>query len=185
MNLRRPYIEDVLEVLNEIQNAPNLGKKDLQHISNTRIKAVQNVAKRELSRGRFVNYISADRSIHDACTRRLNINTEEFDNAIWQWQDGRIENLKSILSKHSVNITHKNNIANILKVDNNNNKTPTASDINEPKETKRIKVENYRILRDTSLAREIKKIHKQKCQICSKTLREKIGDVLHIISLLL
>ncbi len=100
MSLRRSYIEDVLEVLHEIQNTPSWKKKD-HHISSTRKKAVQKVAMRELDQGRFTNFNSADRSIHDACTRRLNVNTNEFDTAIGQWQLGRPESLNSILSQGS------------------------------------------------------------------------------------
>jgi mRNA-degrading endonuclease RelE of RelBE toxin-antitoxin system len=171
MNLRRPYIEDVLEVLNEIHNAPNWGTISHYHISSTRIKAVQNVARRELIRGRFVNFTSADRSIHDACTRRLNINTEDLDGAIRQWQNGHPEYLQSILFKQpSITSSYKNIIDNVLISRGANDISPIASDINEPGETQRIKFENYRIIRDTFLAREIKKIHKNKCQICSKTL---------------
>ena len=81
MTLRRSYIEDVLVVLREIQNTPSW-EKEGHHISSTRKKAVQKVAKQELDRGRFANFTSADRPIHDACTRRLNINTNEFDTAI-------------------------------------------------------------------------------------------------------
>jgi hypothetical protein len=48
--------------------------------------------------------------------------------------------------------------------------TPTAADISEPIDTKRIKTETYRILRDTSLARQIKKDHGCVCQICTEKL---------------
>lgn len=44
--------------------------------------------------------------------------------------------------------------------------TPRPSDYDEPKIPDRIKLETYRILRDTKLAREMKEIHKNKCQIC-------------------
>ena len=45
--------------------------------------------------------------------------------------------------------------------------TPHASDIKEPEQPERIKLETYRILRDTKLAREVKEINDYKCQICN------------------
>jgi hypothetical protein len=50
--------------------------------------------------------------------------------------------------------------------------TPTAVDLEEPEETKRTKTEVYRILRDTLLARTLKEMHRNQCQIC--------GEVLHL-----
>jgi|SRR5581483_7982162 len=44
--------------------------------------------------------------------------------------------------------------------------TPQAADLNEPPETIRTLCATYRILRDTQLARRIKLLHKNTCQIC-------------------
>ena len=44
--------------------------------------------------------------------------------------------------------------------------TPTASDIEESKVADRVKTETYRILRDTAMARKIKQLHKNQCQLC-------------------
>ena len=49
--------------------------------------------------------------------------------------------------------------------------TPTAADLEEPKETKRMKTEVYRILRDTLLARTLKEMHQNQCQICGESLQ--------------
>lgn len=54
--------------------------------------------------------------------------------------------------------------------------TPQASDISEPKEPQRTKTEVYRVLRDTALARDLKLLHKNRCQICGTTLKLKDGD---------
>lgn len=51
--------------------------------------------------------------------------------------------------------------------------TPHASDVEEPSRPDRVAQETYRILRDTTLAREVKEQNKFRCQICRKTLRLK------------
>ncbi len=48
--------------------------------------------------------------------------------------------------------------------------TPQAKDFNEPAEPNRVLYQNYRILRDTKLARQIKSLHQFKCQICGDTI---------------
>ncbi len=48
--------------------------------------------------------------------------------------------------------------------------SPFASDLKKPEPTKRRKVETYRVLRDTSLARRIKELHQDSCQICGVKL---------------
>lgn len=52
--------------------------------------------------------------------------------------------------------------------------TPRAIDIEELSQPERVLQETYRILRDTSLARTVKKSHQYQCQICGQTL--KLGD---------
>lgn len=48
--------------------------------------------------------------------------------------------------------------------------TPQAKDFNEPTETNRVLYQNYRIIRDTKLARQIKRLYQFKCQICGNTV---------------
>ncbi|WP_310447830.1 HNH endonuclease [Thiobacillus sp.] len=50
------------------------------------------------------------------------------------------------------------------------NPTPRASDIEEAENPDRIHTEIYRILRDTALARKIKLLHKNKCQLCGSSI---------------
>jgi hypothetical protein len=50
-------------------------------------------------------------------------------------------------------------------------RTPRAEDLGEPQEPRRSRVESYRILRDTTLGRTIKALHRNQCQICDVTLR--------------
>lgn len=46
--------------------------------------------------------------------------------------------------------------------------TPQASDITDPPE--RVKTTTYRVLRDTALARRVKRMHSFECQICGDTI---------------
>lgn len=51
--------------------------------------------------------------------------------------------------------------------------TPSASDIEPPIAPERLLIETYRVLRDTELARKIKTLHKNICQICGETIKLK------------
>lgn len=173
MSLQRTYIEDVLEVLREIQNISSANKKGHQLGSFLRMEAVRTVANRELRHSRFKNFNSAQKSIGDACSRRLRpaiTNIGDFDRAVEQWLSGNPEVLRSILLPKTDSVQHRNELESLLNKVDSRFITPTAADINEPIDTKRMKVETYRILRDTALAREIKEAYKYKCQICYKTL---------------
>lgn len=48
--------------------------------------------------------------------------------------------------------------------------TPKAADLKEPDDPKRKKTEVYRILRDTLLARRLKELHGNRCQVCGDAL---------------
>lgn len=62
------------------------------------------------------------------------------------------------------------------KVDENTN-VLTAVDIEPPMDTKRTKVTENRIIRDTELSRRVKDENGYKCQICDKTLKLKGGEL--------
>jgi hypothetical protein len=49
-------------------------------------------------------------------------------------------------------------------------RTPHAEDLGKPHEVRRSRIESYRILRDTALARTIKALHRNRCQICGTAL---------------
>ncbi|MBI3533338.1 MAG: HNH endonuclease [Burkholderiales bacterium] len=53
--------------------------------------------------------------------------------------------------------------------------TPPASDIEPPSAPERLLIETYRVLRDTELARKIKALHKNTCQLCGQTVTLKDG----------
>ena len=54
--------------------------------------------------------------------------------------------------------------------------TPLASDIEPPTTSDRLLIEIYRILRDTELARKIKALHKNICQVCGETILLRNGE---------
>lgn len=54
--------------------------------------------------------------------------------------------------------------------------TPKASDIEEVEIPSRIRTEIYRILRDTALARKIKLLHKNQCQLCRNSVTLADGE---------
>lgn len=82
----RRLIEDVLDVLREIRLADS-ERRSGRSVKDVRLQAVQKVAKGELAKGRFKNWDSAEKSIHDACTRRLqrNLSAEKFDALVKRW----------------------------------------------------------------------------------------------------
>lgn len=49
--------------------------------------------------------------------------------------------------------------------------TPPASDLNEVEAPGRVLLQTYRVLRDTELARKIKRLHQDRCQLCGHTVR--------------
>jgi hypothetical protein len=48
--------------------------------------------------------------------------------------------------------------------------TPVAADLREPDAPERVLTETYRVLRDTELARKLKALHKDVCQVCGQTV---------------
>ena len=54
--------------------------------------------------------------------------------------------------------------------------TPEVSDLSEPELTQRSAINVYRILRDTSLARKLKDLHDNQCQLCDEFLEIKLGE---------
>ncbi len=172
MGLQRTYIEDVFDVIREVQNS-YIENKTGQKIANIRREAVRSVAIREFERKRFSSFHSAQESIQDACSRRLKPSVSgigEFDIAVEQWLSGSPESLESILAAKMENIQQRNEFESLLRKTGLEIFTPIAADFNEPPETQRTKIETYRILRDTALARSIKDLYKCKCQICHRTL---------------
>ncbi len=85
---------DVLAVLNEIkheyfQRLDHGRPTGEYYLRRLRQDAIERIAKRELSSGRYVNFTSAKHSIHSACTRGLmNYSVGEFDEKLGEWLAG-------------------------------------------------------------------------------------------------
>jgi hypothetical protein len=72
--------------------------------SELRKNAVRTFAEKEHQRGRFKNLDSAEKSIHDACVRRLNPDVKtiaEFDRLLADWLAGTPRRFRDILSRHA------------------------------------------------------------------------------------
>lgn len=115
----RSRIEDVLNVLRTIRaendrdapRSPDVAKfgrnrtrverelsLNVDAATVLRKKAVRLVADRERADGRFANEDSAQKSIKDACSRRLGrLTTREFDRVVAAWLSGNPEQLHSVL----------------------------------------------------------------------------------------
>jgi hypothetical protein len=97
----RSHIEDVLDVLREIRSVDSEGRAG-RSVGDVRLQAVQKVAKAEFDKGRYKNWDSAEKTIHEACTRRLqeNLSAKGFDALVKNWLSGQPEGLQSLLKKH-------------------------------------------------------------------------------------
>ena len=91
----RSRVEDVLDVLNEMRYH-FFRSGGSARVETLRQDAIELVARRELQSGRFKNRDSAEKSIHDACTRRLEqIQTiYDFDRTAAEWLTGQSNELR-------------------------------------------------------------------------------------------
>lgn len=148
-----------------------------------RLQAVQKVAKAELAKGRFKNWDSAEKSIHDACTRRLqkNLSAEEFDALVKNWLSGQPEGLQSLLRKAHGYVKNTVEVEALLHArvpvehsvvtdgdgtSYSASAVPKASDIVDAVHPERRETIVQRIIRDTETARVLKLRHRNQCQIC-------------------
>jgi len=186
--MSRSRIEDVFDVLEEIENKiSNQGRSG--QIGNLRQEAIKVIARRELQSARFKNRDSAEKSIHDACTRRLRKikNVYNFDHAVREWLNGNPDKIKKAIEfeirtnreKLLVSKFFKDTTSTVKEpqgdkttvVPKSPTPTPIASDIEEPTQTERVEQKTYRILRDTNLARTVKIENQFQCELCGKSLK--------------
>lgn len=177
----RPHIEDVLDVLREIRSVDSAGRSG-RSVKDVRLQAVQKVAKAELAKGRFKNWDSAEKSIHDACTRRLqNLSAEEFDALVKRWLSGQPEGLQSLLRRvdgYGKNTVEVESLL-LARVPVEHSVVPDgdgtsysasavlrASDIDDAVHPERRETIVQRIIRDTETARALKLRYLNQCQIC-------------------
>ena len=162
--MQRPVIVDVLDVLQEVRkihSGPGAGWS----ASRLRQEAVEAVASRELGQRRFSNKDSARKSIHDACSRRLNLKIVEFDSAVDRLLSGDPGRMETILQHVRKDVAHHAALAKLLA-----SPSRQAVDIQDAAEPERRKTLINRIIRDTEAARALKKRYQDRCQICNVAL---------------
>jgi hypothetical protein len=149
-----------------------------------RRQAVQTVAARELA-GRFANHDSAEKSIHDACARRLNLPVSKFDELVRSWLSGNPRGLQLVLAKVDGYVQNRAAVESLLTarpagyVRPGQSVAPSeaaraaplppelfASDVNDAAHPERRETILRRLIRDTATARALKLRHQNQCQIC-------------------
>lgn len=174
-----PLIEDVLHVLREILTAWS-ARGSGRSISDLRLQAIRKLAIRELAGHRFKNYDSAERSIHDACTRRLGLSAPEFDARVHRWLSGDSSELLSLLMSVNGYVTKRIEVESLLseRVREHtvvsaevvptppSSADPIASDIDDAAYPERRETILQRLIRDTATARALKRRYHNHCQIC-------------------
>ncbi len=176
----RPLIEDVLDILREILTAYSVSGSG-RFVSGVRLEAVRKVATRELAAHRFKNYDSAERSFHDACTRRLKLSAPAFDARVNRWLSGDPGELRSVLGSVGGYSKDRAAVESLLskRVRFEHSVAPRevtppppysveliASDVNDAAHPERREMILQRFIRDTVTARVLKQRHHNQCQIC-------------------
>jgi hypothetical protein len=139
-------------------------------VEELRKQAIRSVARIEVDAGRFVNDISAQNSIHDACVRRLGYtDVAEFDRAVDEWLSGRSDELRVAVLAKVTNDAQRQGLAEILGISDYRPAKAAAQDLEAPP-ADRVLTTVSRILRDTGLSNRVKVLHNYECQICGYTL---------------
>ena len=102
---QRDKVTDVMAVLGTIRREFK-ARNSYRNTTELRKEAVRLVAESELGTGRYKNENSAQKTIHDACARRLRpqvVNVKDFDSFVDQWLRQGSTRLKDILLGHSEN----------------------------------------------------------------------------------
>lgn len=172
-------MEDVLDVLGEILTAWS-ARGSGSSVSDVRLQAVRKVAIRELAGQRFKNYDSAERSIHDACTRRLGLSAPAFDARVHRWLSGDPSELQSLLRSVSGDVKSRTVVESLLSERVREHIVVSAevtrasldsaeliaSDVIDAAYPERRETILQRLIRDTATARVLKLRHHNHCQIC-------------------
>jgi hypothetical protein len=106
-------VTDVIAVLFTIKDEYKR-KGNYHNTTELRKSAVRNVAESELRRKRYDNEDSAQKTIHDACARRLRPeikNIVDFDRLVDHWLRQHSARLKDILLSHSENCSQRTEVS--------------------------------------------------------------------------
>lgn len=110
--MRNNRVSDVIGVLEFIRDEQ---KKYYYHnIAELRKDAIKQFAEAEFQTKRYLNLQSAERTIHDACTRRLKLNTSGFDELADEWRRNNSMKLKDILLRQATNIYQRIEVENFF-----------------------------------------------------------------------
>lgn len=75
-----------------------------------RMDAIRALAERDHKSGRFKNLDSAEKTLHDACTKRLKPDIrsiEDFDRLLERWLRGDGRPISQVLKRHARNEQHR------------------------------------------------------------------------------
>ena len=100
---QRDKVTDVMAVLKTIRDEFDKSK-NYRNTTELRKEAVRLIAEVELRAKRYKNTDSAQKTIHDACARRLRpqvANIGDFDNLVDQWLRKNSMQLKDVLLGHA------------------------------------------------------------------------------------
>ena len=97
---RNDKVSNVMAVL-KVMRRESKRTSNYCDFTELRRKAVKDVAETEYSKGRYKNQDSAQKTIHDACARRLKHSIADFDRLTKQWLRQNSMQLKDILLEHS------------------------------------------------------------------------------------
>jgi len=103
MSYRDDKVSDVVAILAIMRNEFK-SRSSYYNSTELRKEAVKSLAENELRQKRYKNQDSAQKSIHDACARRLKPdvdNIKDFDRLVDQWLRQNSMRLKDILVKHA------------------------------------------------------------------------------------
>ena len=112
----QPHFDDVLDVLSAISEQLARTAQVL-NIYELRRNAIRSVADSWLKRQRFKNRNSAEKSIHDACVRRLSPaipSVRKFDSLIEQWINGKANSLREALEPSAASPEQRQRLTQIL-----------------------------------------------------------------------
>jgi len=94
--------------------------------------------------------------------------TMAFDRALYEWLKGKSGLLKEVLLRHALTSADRRQVEEAFSLGVPN--TPYAIDLEQPESPERAKLVVYRVLRDTLLARAVKRDYGYRCQICEETI---------------
>jgi hypothetical protein len=167
--MTRLVADDVIAVLAEIRHHFDLSGPD-RDVEQLRKEAIRSVASIEVNARRFLNDVSAQNSIHDACVRRLGYtDVAEFDRAVDDWLNGRPDALRVAVLAKTTNDAQRQGLAEVLGMSDRLPAKASAQDLESPP-ADRVATTVSRIIRDTRLSARVKVLHKYQCQICGCTL---------------